>query len=367
LYRLGPLPHGRVSAPGAMTPYPPDTTLGSKTIQPMSEPAYLTPTRDPTFGNLVTRIEDRAAFRTSNTLLDHSYSTSQPWNADSSMIATGFSWNFNTVYLQNGTTGAHLRTVHPRLDGFAVSAYNAFRWSNVNPNVAYGIADVAGCQHFAAVGGGNQMVVWHPESATSSTPTATVIHTFSQYDAACPQMNFGEEKGQFANDDSLGIVAGYSSSHNSWGITTFRLSNVSSGTPAVSELATYWFGPAGGKNDGTGSDGGANFHAVGVGPIACETPVQRLVEGAPRCSQFVSRPSLPEASRPTSKWPVLFVTWASEDRSAENHSTPWSTADPSTFQSTQMPSPFGITPTAWKFAPPSEPVPSFLPPAGPNQ
>jgi hypothetical protein len=264
---------GASGGAGSSPPYPPDTTLASTpTISNLARPGYLQTVVDPTYGNDVIRVQDQAAFGTSDTLLDHSYSTSQPWNADSSMIATGYSWNWNTVFLQDGTTGQYLRTVHPLYNGQAVASYHSFRWSNVNPDLAYGIAD----NHPACgnIGGSNQMVYWHPETG-GATPTVTLLHTFSQYDSnstTCPQMNFGEEKGQFANDDSVGIVMGYSTTQASWGITTFNITGASTGSPSVTEIATYWFGKAGGcapgcTNANDSADDGSSIHAVGVSPL----------------------------------------------------------------------------------------------------
>lgn len=246
---------------GTNITFPPDQTgLSSVPVQPMPMPGYLKTVTDPTFGNFVTRVSDQTAFGTSNLYLTHEYSKVQTWNADGSLLfLTG--WNWNTGYLLDGKTGAYLRAVHPGALGGHTS-----RWSNVNPNNMYGVPSttVSG----GACNNTNQLVVWHPKTDTSSSPTLTLLHTFTQFDSyadtsLCANMTFGLDEGNFSNDDSLGVVIGWSTAQNSWGITTFHMSNVNRDTPTVTEIDTHWFGMAGGTTNDPDS---ANWNNVSAMP-----------------------------------------------------------------------------------------------------
>jgi hypothetical protein len=215
--------------------YPPDQIgLSAVPVKSMPMPAYLQPTVDPTFGDVVTRVSDQAAFGTTNQLLSHQYAKVQVWNADESLIMLS-GQNNNTSYLLDGKTGAYLRTVHEPGELLAP------RWSNVNPNNRYVVlhSTISGCNN------SNQFAVWHPLTDTSSTPTFTVVHTFSQFDG-CANMSFGLEEGNFSNDDSVGAVIGFSQSRSSWGVTSFRMTNVNTSLPSVTEIATHWLGSEGG-------------------------------------------------------------------------------------------------------------------------
>jgi len=234
--------HYQGNAAGTLTFPPNQVGLRALTVQSLPMPGYLQTVTDPTMGNQeqIMRVSDQTAFGTTNLLLTHDYALIQPWNADGSMLLLS-GWYFNTDYLLNGNTGAYLRTVHDP-DGESTA-----RWSNVNPNNMYGIPPGGGCNN------GNQLAVWHPETDTSSNPTLTILHTFSQYDT-CGNMNFGDDKGNLSNDDTFGVVEGWSSTRNSWGMTTFSMSNVNTATPTVTEIATYWFGAAGGTTNNPSSE-----------------------------------------------------------------------------------------------------------------
>ena len=253
-------PQGHVAS--TATNFPPDDVgLSSVPVRSISRPGYLRTVTDPTFGDLVTRISDQTAFGTSNLYLTHEYSTLQTWNADGSLLFLNDAWNWNTAYLLDGKTGVYLRTVHP-----GALAGHTPRWSNVNPNNMYGIPSTT-------VEGGscnttNRLVVWHPETDTSSYPALTVLHTFTQFDSyantsLCANMTFGLDKGNFSNDDSLGVVIGWSTMRKSWGITTFHMTNVNTDTPTVTEIATRWLGAIGGTKNNFDS---ANWNNVSAMP-----------------------------------------------------------------------------------------------------
>jgi hypothetical protein len=74
-------------------------------------------------------------------------------------------------------------------------------------------------------------------------------------------MTFGLEEGNFANDDSLGAVIGWSTAQNSWGITTFSMTGVDTPTPSVIEIATHWLGAAGGGSTS------ANWNNITTAPL----------------------------------------------------------------------------------------------------
>jgi hypothetical protein len=258
--------------------FPPDGKLGFRTVTSMPMPAYLQTVTDPTFGNLVTRISDQSAFGTTSRYLGHEYAKLQVWNADGSRIfLTGNQMQdaWNTGYLLDGNTGQYLRTVHPGALGWAT-----FRWSNVNPDNAYGVPSTN--VYGGACNTTNRIVVWHPKSDTASYPTLTVLHTFTQYDSyadtsSCANMSFGLEEGNFSNDDSLGVVVGWSTAQKSWGMTTFNMVNAASATPTITERATYWFGPAGGSNSTPYS--GAAWNNVSAMPKGDGVVVEWNAEG----------------------------------------------------------------------------------------
>ena len=243
---------------------PPDLTgLSSVPIQAIPMPGYLQTVADPTFGDLVTRISDQTAFGTSNLYLTHEYSTVQTWNADGSLLLLNNGWNWDTAYLLDGNTGAYLRTVHA-----GALAGHTPRWSNVNPNNIYGIPSTD--RNGGACNNTNRLVVWHPKTDTSSYPVLTVLHTFTQFDSyadpnLCANMTFGLDKGNFSNDDSLGVVIGWSTIHNSWGITTFHMTNVNTDTPTITEIATRWLGTAGGTSNNPDSANWNNLSATPKG------------------------------------------------------------------------------------------------------
>lgn len=219
--------------------------LRAVAIKNLSMPGYLQRVTDLTFGNHLTRISDQVAFdNTDNLYLFHNGPRIQAWNADESLIfLAGGKWD--TGYLLDGQTGTYLRTVNPGAIG-----NSSPRWSNVNPNNMYGIAHkIVGKFPCNST---NRMVVWHPKTDISSHPNLTTMHVFTQYDSysdpnnVCANMSFGESEGNFSNDDLLGVVIGWSSKQNSWGITTFNMTNVNADTPIVNEIATIWLSQAGG-------------------------------------------------------------------------------------------------------------------------
>ena len=229
------LPFVPSSVPRALAAsiYPPNGTLASKTIQSLAMPAELQTVTDPTFGNQVQRVSDQATFGTTAQYLRNDYAKIQTWNADDS-LAFLIDWaGFNKGFVLDGRSGRYLRSVTVPIGNHTA------RWSNVNPNNMYGIPPGGGCNN------GNQIGVWHPETATSSTPTVTLLHTFSQFDT-CAEMTFGLEEGNLSNDDSVGAVIGWSTAQNSWGIVSFSMSNLMTDTPTVTEIATTWLGAPGG-------------------------------------------------------------------------------------------------------------------------
>lgn len=229
--------------------YPADQLgVKSKTVQSLAQPGYLQRVTDATFGNYITRISDQTSFHTSSKLLTHTYAKVQVWNADDSMILLD-GWDYDTGYLLDGS-GHYLRTLH------LPDGNHSARWSNVNPNNLYGIPDHAGQDN-----SGNQLVVMHPKTDMSTTPTQTVLHTFSQFDTNA-NMSFGLEEGNFSNDDSLGAVIGWSGSHKSWGIVTFHMTNTMTNTPTVTEIATKWLGAVGGTNNDPDAAGWNNISAM---------------------------------------------------------------------------------------------------------
>ena len=229
--------------------YPPDQNgLQSATVQSVSRPGYLQTVTDPTFGGQVTRISDQAAYSTSKQYIEHNYAKVAAWNADGSMLLLdGDYWG--SGWFADGTSYAFLRQVN------LPNGNHSARWSNVNPDNLYGVTSgtVSGCSQTE-----NKFVVIHPKSDTKSTPTQTVLHTFAEFDA-CAGMSFGLEEGNFSNDDSLGSVIGWSSTHSSWGLTTFSMANTLTATPTVTEIATYWFGSAGGTSNDPDTAGWNNI------------------------------------------------------------------------------------------------------------
>ncbi len=230
--------------------YPPNQVgLTAKAVVSLAQPGYLQQVRDATFGDLITRIADQNAYHTSNRELTHNYAKTQVWNADDSLILLD-GWDYDTGYLLDGS-GRYLRTLH------LPDGNHSARWSNVNPNNLYGIPDHPGVDN-----SGNQLVVMHPKTDTSTNPAQTVLHTFSQFDNQGANMSFGLEEGNFSNDDSLGVVVGWSSAHRSWGVVTFRMTNTTSLTPSVSEIATTWLGSAGGSDNNPDNAGWNNVSAM---------------------------------------------------------------------------------------------------------
>jgi len=222
--------------------YPPDSVLDIRAASPIPMPGYLKPTIDPTFGNTVTRICDQTVFGTSELPLTHNYSKTSVWNADESLILLDWFWGRGR--LLDGSNYKYLRQIN------IPNGRHSGRWSNVNPDNLYGIADSAGDT-------GNVMVVTHPLSDTALTPAVTNLHTFSQFDV---QMSFGMEEGNFSHDDSVGAVIGWSNTQNKWGICSFRMTNLLTPTPTITEIATFWL-PSGG-----GTRAAPNWDNITVSP-----------------------------------------------------------------------------------------------------
>jgi hypothetical protein len=236
-------------------PYPVDSVLGFTSVQAMSMPAYRTPVIDPTFNNSVIRICDQAAFATSELPLTHNYAKTQVWNADESLILLDWFWGRGRLI--DGVNYKYLRQIN------IPNGRHSGRWSNVNPDNLYGIVDGAGDTS-------TTMVVTHPLSDTSLTPTVSALHTFSQFDI---QMSFGMEEGNFANDDSMGAVIGWSNSQAKWGICTFAMTNLMTPTPTITEIATFWL-----PNNG-GTRSAPNWDNITVSPYGDAVLVQYTTSG----------------------------------------------------------------------------------------
>jgi Tol biopolymer transport system component len=88
-----------------------DRTLGNAKVRPipdMERPAYLRPTKDPVFGNAITRVTDplrsMANLRGSwGNIARHHYSSSQAWNADQSLMLIDRGASGRLIFLDGRT------------------------------------------------------------------------------------------------------------------------------------------------------------------------------------------------------------------------------------------------------------------------
>jgi hypothetical protein len=140
-------------------------------------PEYRQPVRDPLTGMTLTRVSDQTAFGSSLSKLRHIYATNQPWNANESYLLLSYSY---PAALVDGRNYKFLRWVHQLAEGV---------WSNLNPNLMYGV--------FA---NSNQFV----KLDVSKGEKYTVLHKFSEYD----QIDFGGWNGHLSGNDRYAALAG---------------------------------------------------------------------------------------------------------------------------------------------------------------
>jgi hypothetical protein len=105
--------------------YPLNTIFDDKPNADPAQPTYLSSYVDSVFNNKVTRITDRAN-QTGNA---HSYSKTQSWNADSSLIRLGY-----RIYYADNFSESPL-TINTLLRG----SLSEMKWSSYEPDVFYGM------------------------------------------------------------------------------------------------------------------------------------------------------------------------------------------------------------------------------------
>jgi Fibronectin type III domain len=217
----------------ASTAYPADQQLASHPMPQLSEPAYRTPTTEPSFGTQIERIADQSAMASTAQYIRHHYSVDQAWNADESLLCLCY----GPEALLNGTTYQFIRWVNGPGD---------FRWSPVDPNAAYGFNEAH-----------QTLVETHP--ATDPTASQTTLHSFSQFDAG--SLGFGPSKGSISTDGQWGVVTGYSTSLGQYGLSVYNFQ-----TNTVT--GTYWLGstsPKWASISPSGKDIVAMWPTVGTG------------------------------------------------------------------------------------------------------
>ena len=163
--------------------YPPDTQMSMvATIPAGPRPDYLVPvpeTTNPSFGTMITRITDQAAFGLADMAITHHYSKTQPWNADGTRLMLG-------------------RRRYPLLDGNdyrMVPSNNIFspansQWSHKDPNKV-----------FSADEDDFYIVTLNPADDSQSF---TVLRSFPGYS----DLSIGMQEGTVSIDDRVVALTG---------------------------------------------------------------------------------------------------------------------------------------------------------------
>jgi len=163
--------------------FPTDTQLiRINMVKGLPRPAYLDTIIDPVYGSAITCISDETVFGPTNggatdwwsPYRRHRWFKMQPWNADGSKILIDLTY---PNYLVDGTNYSFIKRfdpVYPQRHPPTEAV-----WSNVNPDIMYGIS-------------GNSLIKYKVSSGTRTT-----MHTFSDYSA----ISIGLYEGNVSNDD----------------------------------------------------------------------------------------------------------------------------------------------------------------------
>ena len=181
--------------------YPPDTVFDDKDEANVSKPDYLASYTDPVFGNIVTRITDRAN-QTGNA---HNYPKTQSWNADMTLIRLGYRLYQADNFLESSLTkNQHLR-----------GSLTEMKWSGYDPDVFYGI-DVRSDRFVfmkATIDKANNTITY------TDMPNATFMK--SEYD----ELKLGKYEGNLDYQDNYVVFAGRKKDTNRVTLIVYHLQN----------------------------------------------------------------------------------------------------------------------------------------------
>jgi len=181
--------------------YPPDTVFDDKTEANVSKPDYLASYTDPVFGNIVTRITDRAN-QSGNA---HNYPKTQSWNADMTLIRLGYRlYNADDFSESSLTKDQHLR-----------GSLTEMKWSGYQPDVFYGI-DIRSDRFVfmkATIDKDNNTITYE------DMPNATFLK--SEYD----ELKLGKYEGNLDYQDNYVVFAGRKKDTNRVTLIVYHLQN----------------------------------------------------------------------------------------------------------------------------------------------